>query len=124
MKKLLLILVLVVFSSPSIAAETAECSISIDNQSDSVYTIKHKFRYEKDGATQWKKFKIPGHNEYRCNLAFTGLGNGTMLSCVDLRDMGHTFFQSDRSILQDANTDNNLSFRHESAQVFIKTKCR
>ena len=124
MKKLLLILVLVAFSSLSIAAEIAECSISIENLAGSTYTIKHKFRYEKDGLTQSKEFKIPGHDEYSCRLDFRGLGNGTMVSCADLRDMGHTFFQSDRSILQDANTDNNLSFRHESAQVYIKTKCR
>ena len=124
MKKLLLILVLVAFSNSSIAKKTAECSISIDTLSDSVYTIKHKFLYEKDGRAQRKFFKIPGHDDYRCTLAFWELKNGTMLSCEYMRDAGHTFSQSDRSTLQDVNTDNNLSFRHKSAQVYIKTKCR
>jgi hypothetical protein len=118
-------LFLVVFSNSSIAAVIAECSISIDDNSGSIHTIKHKFypKNKNDWAAQRKHFKIPGHDDYSCTLAFYKLKEGTMLSCEYLKDMGHTFFQSDRSTLQDENTDNNLSFRHRSAQIYIKTKC-
>lgn len=50
------------------------------------------------------------------------MGDGTMLSCEYKKDMGHTFFQSDRSTLKDENIANHLAFRHKSAQIYIKTK--
>ncbi len=105
-------------------ANTAECIIEIeDTRKGSTYTLKHKFSLRKEhDAVQRKYFEIPG-NDYLCTLAFFGMKNGTMLSCEYKYDKGHTFFQSDRSVLPDENMANNLSFRHKSAYIYIKTKC-
>lgn len=125
MKKIIFtFLLLAIFSSSSIAAKVAECTISIDDNSGSTYTIKHKFFYKKEGRQQSKHFAVPGHDDYSCTLAFWELKNGTMLSCEYKKDMGHTFFQSDRSTLKDENTDNHLSFRHKKLQLYLKTSCK
>jgi hypothetical protein len=56
-------------------------------------------------------------------LAFFELQHGTMLSCEFRGDMGHTFFQSDRSVLSESVVTNNLSFRHQSAFIVLTTIC-
>jgi len=105
-------------------ADLAKCSIQIEDfRSGSTYTMNHNFRFEKGTeSVQKKDFEIPG-NDYLCTLAFFGMKKGTKVSCEYKYDKGHTFFQSDRSVLHDENMANNLSFRHKSAHISIKTKC-
>jgi hypothetical protein len=47
-----------------------------------------------------------------------------MLSCEYKKDEGHTFFQSDRSALDESTVSNNLSFRHKSAFNVVTTLCK
>ena len=130
MKKLLLILVLAVFSNSSIAAETANCSIKIKDYNSpdfATYTINKKFRFEKKPDridVQRMDFGLPGTSDYMCTLAFVRLGNGTSLQCRYLGDGGNTFFDSDRTNVQDKDSINNLLFRHKTANFSIKTKCK
>lgn len=104
-------------------ADTATCKIKIEDvNKGSTYKLEHKFTFKKGGDAQRKHFETPG-NDYACTLAFFELEKGTMLSCEYKTDMGHTFFQSDRSVLSDSIVTNNLSFRHGSAFLSLETKC-
>ena len=106
-------------------AGVATCVIEIqDVIKGNNYTLEHRFFFEKghEKGAQRKHFETPG-NDYVCTLAFFELKNGTMLSCEYKKDMGWTYFQSDRSVLKDDPVTNNLSFRHKSSQIYIKTRC-
>lgn len=104
-------------------ADTATCKIKIEDvNKGSTYQLEQRFTFKKGGDAQRKYFETPG-NDYACTLAFFELEKGTMLSCEYKADMGHTFFQSDRSALSDSIVTNNLSFRHESAFLSLATKC-
>lgn len=115
--------ILIVFVSSASLADTAACRIEIEDvNKGSTYEFQHRFTFQKSGDAQRKHFETPG-NDYACTLAFFELGMGTMVSCEYKRDMGQTFFQSDRSALKDASGTNNLAFRHASAFLVVKTKC-
>ena len=104
-------------------AGSATCSIGIEDVNKaSTYTLRHRFALKKDGPAQRKHFEIPG-NDYNCTLAFFELRKGTMLSCEYKKDAGYTFFQSDRSAVDDEIVTNNLAFRHQSSFIVLKTKC-
>ena len=105
-------------------ADSATCKIEIEDvHQGTTYKIEHKFTFKKHGDGQRKHFEVPG-NDYACTLAFFELNNGTMLSCEYKKGFpGHTFFQSDRSVLKDKVVTNNLSFRHKTAHIFLETKC-
>lgn len=104
-------------------AGNATCKIKIEDVNKGVtYTLEQAFDYVKDGAARIREFDTP-KNEYACRLAFFDLMNGTMLSCEYKKDMGQTFFQSDRSSLKEASASNNLTFRHKSSFINIKTVC-
>ena len=95
-------------------ADSATCKIEIEDvYKGSTYKLEHKFIFKEGGDAQRKHFETPG-NDYKCTLAFLGLNDGTMLSCEYKHDLGQTFFQSDRSVLNDKNPTNNLSFRHKT----------
>ncbi len=105
-------------------AGSATCIIEIEDVNKaSNYALAQTFNFKKDGAGQRKHFELPG-NDYNCTLAFFELGKGTMLSCEYKNDMGHTFFQSDRSALKDSSVSNTLSFRHKSAFIVVTTLCK
>ncbi len=125
MKKLLILCgILPLFLITNLAwAGSATCNIQIEDVNKATkYSIEHEFIYEPEGRAQRKHFEIPG-NDYLCTLMFHELNNGTMLSCEYRNDGGLTFFQSDRTVLKDKDVTNNLSFRHKSAFISIKTKC-
>lgn len=104
-------------------AATALCKIEIkDVNKASTHRLEYKFTFKKDGDIQRKHFEIPG-DEYACTLAISGNQKGTMLSCEYMADMGHTFFQTDRSVLSDRIATNNLAFRHKSAFIVVETRC-
>jgi len=114
---------LAVFVSCASLADSATCRIGIEDVNKGTsYELQQRFTFKKGGDAQRKHFETPG-NDYSCTLAFFELGTGTMVSCEYKRDIGHTFFQSDRSALKDSSGSNNLSFRHGSAFLVIKTKC-
>ncbi len=118
-------LLLVALTSLSPAwAGSAACSIRIEDVNKATaYMLTQTFEFRNDGPAQRKHFETPG-NDYSCTLAFFELGKGTMLSCEYKEDAGHTFFQSDRSSLDDNAVTNNLSFRHKSAFIVLKTVCK
>ena len=104
-------------------ADSAICKIEIEDvNKGTTYNLEHKFAFKKGGDAQRKHFETPG-NDYTCTLAFFDLNHGTMLSCEYKNDLAQTFFQSDRSVLKDIIVINNLSFRHNKAFIYIKTKC-
>jgi hypothetical protein len=115
--------VLIMFVASASLAETATCRIEIEDvNKGSTYELQQGFTFKEGGDAQRKHFETPG-NDYACTLAFFELGMGTMVSCEYKRDMGQTFFQSDRSTLKNASGANNLAFRHVAASLVIKTKC-
>lgn len=107
-------------------AKSANCVIKIEDVNKKTsYKVEQSFnnKYEEDKGAQKKGFDIPG-GDYDCTLAFFNLKTGTMLSCGYKKDAGETFFQSDRSALKEANSVNNLTFRHKSTFVSIKSTCK
>jgi hypothetical protein len=106
-------------------AGTAKCTINIwDLIKDNKYTMNVKFEYGTGDAPSLKKFDTPG-NDYECKLVFHKIGYGTMISCAYKKDGGHTFFMSDRTLQKNEDdTANNLTFRHKSSHVQIKSSCR
>lgn len=111
--------------SSSAQAETATCSIAIqDARIGTTYVVETKFEFkEGDIAGRRKAFNIPGAN-YNCLLTFFGLRSGTMVSCQYGGDLGETFFQSDRTAIEEVNPKNTLAFRHKGTFAIIKTECQ
>ena len=60
--------------------------------------------------------------EIVCTLAYFGLKSGTMVSC-QFDPIGLAFVQSDRSVISETPI-NNISFRFDGNQVYIKTVCK
>ena len=121
MKQLLLALLLL--TATSARADSATCQIKInDVNKDTNYSIEQKFTFKKGGDAQRKHFETPG-NDYDCTIVFFELNKGTMLSCAYKKDLGQTFFQSDRSTLNDKFSTNSLTFRHGSAFLVLDVKC-
>lgn len=118
------LMILVVMAASPVWAESATCTIEIEDNDDlySVYKLEYKFIFESGGPAQRRHFAIPGH-DYTCTLAFFDLSSGTMISCEYTVDLGETFFQSDRSVVSETNIKNNLSFRHNGAQIYLTTEC-
>lgn len=113
--------ILFAFVASTSLAETATCRIEIEDvNKGSTYELQQRFTFKEGGDAQRKHFETPG-NDYACTLAFFDLGMGAMVPCEYKRDMGQTFFQSDRRTLRDASGTNNLAFRHASAFLVIKT---
>jgi hypothetical protein len=111
--------------APTAWADKARCEIRIEDvKKGNTYTLEHAFEFER-GSTraQRKHFDTPG-SDYTCTLAFFDLERGTMLSCELKTDRGTTFVQSDRTLLNDREITNNLSFRNRSTFLVIKTRCR
>ena len=106
------------------SAETAKCTINIwDLNENTKYIITQNFDYKIGGVSQTKEFKLPGV-DYTCFLYFHDLDSGTSIACEYNADIGHTYFSSDRTILKEDHVSNNLRFRHKSAHIEIKTKCK
>jgi len=105
-------------------AETAKCTIEIEDiNSGSKYTVEQNFHLKTGTTTQKKHFALPG-SQYSCTLAFFDLRSGTMLSCEDNRDMGHSFIQSDRSTLVEGRAKNNLTFRNKDYFFSLSAHCK
>jgi len=110
--------------SSSMRAETAICSIAIQVvNTGATYVVEAMFDFEEgDIAGRRKSVDVPGAN-YSCMLTFFGLRSGTMVSCQYGEDLGETFFQSDRTTIDESNPKNTLAFRHEGTFVVIRTEC-
>ena len=130
MKKYILALALLCALRTSFA-DTAECKIEIEDiVKGTTYTIEQKFDYEpeqeldfeKGDIGHWKHFDLPGA-DYACHLVFYEIDKGTMISCEYKGDQGHTFFQSDRSVLRNKTNVNKLTFRHKKAFISLESTC-
>lgn len=110
---------------PSFASTgIATCEIEIEDvYKGSTYRLEQKFDFKRGGVAQVKHFDTPD-NDYACRLVFFELKKGSMISCEYKKDNGHTFFQSDRSVLEDEMVTNNLAFRHQSTFIILKTRCK
>ncbi len=105
-------------------ADSATCKIEInDVVSMNKYYLEYKYQFDKGGAGHFEVFELPGTDDYLCWLAFYDLNTGTMISCEYKKDDGHTFFQSDRSGLEE-NDENRLTFRHGSVFMDVKSSCK
>jgi len=116
---------LFIFSVTSVSwAETAKCTIEIEDiNSGSKYTVEQIFQFKTGTTAKRKHFALPG-SQYSCTLAFFDLHSGTMLSCEDNRDMGHSFVQSDRSTLVEGRAKNNLTFRNKDYFFSLSSSCK
>lgn len=109
-----------VMSQPSFAAV---CKIKVEDvNKGTTYNIEESFK-ESAAAGNYKKFDAPG-SDYDCTLAFFTLKAGTMLSCSLKKDGGKTFYQSDRSTIEETNPRNKLAFRQGSAHLSIDVICK
>lgn len=116
-------MLLLLASAAAIGAGGAVCTIRIEDVTKGTdYVVTAKFAAAKNDAGRRKEFETPGA-DYSCQLAYFGLGNGTMLSCAFNGDMQHTFFQSDRTTQEDPRSDNYLTFRHGRAHFVISSMC-
>ena len=101
----------------------AICEIEIEDVvSATTYSVEHSFESGIGFAAQRKHFDLPG-SKIRCTLAFFNLDSGTMISC-ELDELGHHFVQSDRSVLDEQNPRNYLSFRYQSHFYVLKSSCQ
>ncbi|MBF0315107.1 MAG: hypothetical protein HQK52_16910 [Oligoflexia bacterium] len=108
--------------SHSVLALGAACKIDME---DINKKLKKSFKIDtsKKKSPSKHNFSLP-NSDYSCTLAFFDLDSGTMLSCEFNKDMGQTFFQSDRSVVKEHNPVNNLSFRHLNSQIYIESSCQ
>lgn len=114
-----LIILFLIFGST--ASSAATCKIKIEDVNKrNTYTLEEKF--DEGPAGRRKKFDAPG-NDYECTLMFFSLKSGTMISCDFKKDGGKTFFQSDRSAIDEKNPRNKLSFRHGSSFISLDVSC-
>jgi hypothetical protein len=122
MKKFTLIFLLLAFA-PLSWADTAKCNIVIEDvNAGTKYNIEQKFTFKPGADAQRKHFKLPGSN-YSCTLAFFDLESGTMLSC-QFDELGHNFVQSDRSVIDEKHSKNNLSFRNKASFYVLESICK
>ena len=113
----LLLFLAVAFSSNS-SADSAKCTIEIEDVTAEVklkaatkYIVEHTFNFKSGSVeTQRKHFDL-SDGRYFCTLAFRDPSFGTALSCEKKQDSGHTFVQSDRSTIEEHPARNNLNFR-------------
>jgi len=104
-------------------AEKASCVVSIEDvNARATYTVEYSFDFERSSSQgQFRHFALPGR-KYACTLAFFTLESGTMLSCA-LDEVGHHFVQSDRSVIDEERSRNNLTFRYEGSFFSLESKC-
>ena len=122
MSKLSFAFALMAFSSLA-WADTANCTIEIENvNAGSKSKVEHSFTFKSGSEAQRKHFALPG-SKFSCTLAFFDLTSGTMLSC-QLDELGHTFVQSDRSVIGEVSAKNNLSFRYKSSFYVLQSYCK
>jgi hypothetical protein len=123
MKKSVLAVLLVLLLSNHVFAASVMCNIEIEDVSKGVkYNVQHKPKLSGELDVDKFGFDVPG-SDYRCWFTFFGLGNGSAIACEYNKDMGYTFFQSDRSVMKESPVKNNLSFRHKGSFIGIKTVC-
>ena len=104
-------------------ADKANCTIEIENvNAGSKSKVEHSFTFKSGSEAQRKHFALPG-SKFSCTLAFFDLTGGTMLSC-QLDELGHTFVQSDRSVIGEVSAKNNLSFRYKSSFYVLQSYCK
>ncbi len=122
MSKLALVCLFLFVTAPSLwAGVTVKCRIDIEDVNNGEKYSLEESVIESEASTIID-FEIPG-NDFACRLAFFDLKSGSALSCEYKQDGGHTFFMSDRSILEDAVVTNKLTFRHKSSFINIGTIC-
>ncbi len=114
-------------SSNSSNAGTAKCIIDIwDLSENTTYKVEYNFKFKDDGnnLSQMKEFKLPG-SDYTCLLYFHDLNHGTSIACEYDKDLGQTYFLSDRTGSGDEKViNNNLRFRHKSAHIRLDSVCQ
>ena len=121
------ITLLIVIMSSNSWADTAHCTIDIENvNAHDKFTIERAVTF-KPGSngfeTQRIHFELPGA-QYTCTLAFVNLDSGTALSCEMRADRGHTFVQSDRSAITEHVVTNTLGFRDGSDFFGLSATCK
>ncbi len=118
-------LLFLAFAGSNAVADLALCEIEIEDViAGTTYTIKQEFQFDSatDILAHRKHFDLPG-TDFGCTLAFFDFEIGTMISCEYKVDGGHTFFQSDRSGLQEDSARNHLAFRFQDDFFVIKSAC-
>lgn len=101
----------------------ATCLIEIEDfESATVFTVEHTFRESATDAIQRKHFPLPGKGR-RCTLQWFNSEFGTSLSC-ELDELGQTFVQSDRTVIDEGTGKNSLRFRIGKAFFDIKSECK
>ena len=121
MKRVALLIIASLMSAGASAFEAA-CRIEIrDVTADTEYIVTHEIEEMSDVAPDRMSFKLPG-SDIQCVSAFFNLDTGTTLSC-QLGPPGEDMVGSDRSMIEEKNPKNYLSFRHGSEFFVIKTSC-
>lgn len=116
MRRILTSVVLLVLLFPALVHAADLCTISVERFPDRPYRISVSL---KEGERHhWRVEKT----EIVCTLAYFGLKSGTMVSC-QFDPIGLAFVQSDRSVISETPI-NNISFRFDGNQVYIKTVCK
>ena len=103
-------------------AESAKCSIDIEDGKGTHYEINEEFEFAAGVAGDRKTFKLPG-SDIECNFVFFDKKTGTALAC-ELDEIGQNYVQSDRSLISETEIYNNLTFRYNSKLFTIKTYCK
>ena len=123
MLKYSLILLFSLYSCLSLA-DTAVCTVEIQEVTSGVkQKIEHTFIFKpSSNEAQRKQFELRD-NSFTCTLAFFNLNSGTMLSC-EFDELGHNFVQSDRSVINEKHSKNNLSFRYKTVFYVLESACK
>ncbi|MFA5372475.1 MAG: hypothetical protein WC298_10950 [Sideroxydans sp.] len=121
---------LVTVLSSNALADTANCTIEIENVTAEVQSktaakqiVEFAFEFAPGAGAQRKHFDLPG-GKYLCTLAFFNLDSGTSLSCERTDDFGNAYVQSDRSGISERSAKNNLVFRDGASHFVLDTTCK
>lgn len=121
---------LVVVLSSNALADTANCTIEIENvtaeaqsKTAAKQVVGFAFEFSPRAGAQRKYFDLPD-GQYLCTLAFFDIVSGTSLSCERKDDSGHTYVQSDRSNIKERSARNNLVFRDGSSHFVLNATCK
>jgi len=96
------------------------CEVSYEILGSKKINLKHTFEPNKE--VQVWNFSIP-KTKSMCRISYFGLKSGTMISCSNIAGQYGDFVQSDRSVINEVNPKNNLSFRIGKNQFYLKSKC-
>jgi hypothetical protein len=105
----------------SFGKDKISCIVEIEDVAGKVVKVSHVFG-SPDSTNDRFHFKTPSKH-YVCTLVVRDWTSGSMLSCDLGADRFYTFFQSDRTAVNEEPRVNKLAFRHQKDSYYLTANC-